>query len=350
MSKRHFRHLKPTNRFVKIAFLPPHQHKPQRTRLLHIHRIGRLIISLCISLEATAQPFHDDSTEIHALWHQPAGPALRIVLLRASPQRLIYRLDQPDAPESSLPLPAATHIEPIAPPSLRAAISEMRAGRHLEARAMFEQLSSRHSALLDLPDNPSTLAQFYAMECSRRLADWSTLSRARAAFADSALQQPQLRLQFQLHALWLQLQEKKWPELLAASEQIPRSSMARELLAQWFFCRAQAQEQQRDPAALDSYRLALAADPISSQDIVALSATAIMRHHWSEDDVRHAANQLQQQSLPLNKAPAALQEAVALAHWFSRADAANRPLPGDLQPLLQLPPPIYKDMRPPLSD
>ena len=83
-----------------------------------------------------------DDNLASALWYRPDLPPLRIILLRASPQRLIYRLDQADSPETSLELPSSNRIEPLQPHSLRAALTEMRAGRLLEARAMFEQLLS----------------------------------------------------------------------------------------------------------------------------------------------------------------------------------------------------------------
>ncbi len=318
----------------------------------HVAKRCRWVVALWLlgGVMASGQTSAPDDNLAFAIWHRPESAPVRIILLRASPQRLIYRLDQPDSAEASLALNAETRLEPLPPQSLRTAMTEMRAGRLLEARAMFEQIAQRFSSLLDLPNNPSTLASFDAMECSRRLADWVALAKARATFSVAALQQPQRRQQYEMHQLWLWLNEKKWSDLLKGSQVFAIESMPRELLAQWHYCRAVAQEQLGDPAAMASYRSALVADPIASQDLVAQAAVAMLHHHWSNPEIRRAADLLRQNAIPLSKAPTALQEAVALAHWFSRPDAANRPLPADLQELLQLPAPSPKEIRLPLSD
>lgn len=180
----------------------------------------------------------------------------------------------------------------IEPPAYTQAMELYQARKYEEARSKFAAVRETYIKLRTLPDNHSSLAALYEMECLRKLGLLDELAKAQDGFVpddrNSITREHQLN-QLELYAMWDAVRTKDWPRLELICNEKLGTRMPGHQRVQVAYCLGLALEGQEKPLpAIGAYNIAMTADTGSSEVVTQLAAANAIRLYAADADVQKA--------------------------------------------------------------
>ena len=109
--------------------------------------------------------------------------------------------------------PKLEYIYFYQPPVYAEAMSLYRARNYAEAKTKFAECETTYRAMDVLPNNYSSLAGFYKMECSRRTNDLESLSSELEQYRKDGLTRENHLQQLEVYTFWEAVRLKDWARL-----------------------------------------------------------------------------------------------------------------------------------------
>lgn len=163
-----------------------------------------------------------------------------------------------------------------------------------EAKVKFLECEEAYKNIDTAPNNYATLAGFYAMECSRKTFDLSTLSSAMEKFRKDGLTRENHLQQLEVNAFWEAVRLKDWDRLDRLAKDWRTRKVTGGQRAQISYCHGLALENlsKKNPklvtAALNAYNITLSADFTASIELVVASANNCLRIYHADPEVQLA--------------------------------------------------------------
>ncbi len=264
------------------------------------------------------------------------GDAQRIWLVSATKTSIRYCPSQNSAEITEYRLSERTTVCLDEPPELAAATSLYQARKYAEARLKFIEVKERFKPLVDLKNNPSTLAAFYETECLRKTGDLEGLAAARGEFSKDSLTRGNQLRQLELDEIWESVRLKNWQQVEALVGKWEKSRLPGDQRAQLAYCQGLVFETLNRPEdALLTYNIALTADAGASEEIARLSALRVLAIYHADGQVREALRLRGSSDEDKTSTGAAkLAEAVAVARLFQLSFGGDAALPAEFAEFL----------------
>lgn len=227
----------------------------------------------------------------------------------------------------------------VEPRAYAEAIDLYQGRNYEEAREKFAEVRENYKKLIALPDNHSSLAAFFEMECLRKLERLDDLKEARDRFLPAdreSLTRPHQLRQLELYNMWDAVRTADWGRLELICRERLEQKMPGYQRAQVGYCMGLALEgQQRPIEAINAYNIAMTADTGASEVITANAALNALRL-YSEDELVQQAVRFKgtPDEDPNSAATARIQEAAALASLYELTLGGGSPLPEKFRYLL----------------
>lgn len=209
-----------------------------------------------------------------------------------------------------------------------------------EASKKFAEVRETYKKLQTLPNNHSSLAAYYEMECLRKLNKLDDLKAVQEKFLPvdrESLTRPHQLQQMELYTLWDAVRTKDWARLEILSNEKLEEKMPGGLRAQVGYMLGLALEgQDKGIPAINAYNIGMTADTGASEVITAQSALNALRLYQKDESV--------QQAIRLHGTPdeddqssgaLRLEEAASLAALFELTLGGGQALPADFKTLLK---------------
>lgn len=222
-------------------------------------------------------------------------------------------------------------------PAYKSAMDLYQGRRYAEARDRFAQIKTNLKGLQELPNNPSTLAGFYELECLRRLNDLEGLAKALEGFRKEGLTREHHLRQIDLYILWDAVRTKGWPRLDAICKEQRAEKLPGYQRAQIGYCHGLALEALgRSSEALNAYATAITADFGATEEITREAALNSLRILKNDPEVQLAIKLWgTPDENPNAQGRFRLQEAGALAAMYELTLSAGKPLPSEYKELIK---------------
>ncbi len=289
-----------------------------------------------LALSATVVHAQRFQQEAVLIYHQ--DKVERVWIGDANKAQILYYETEKGVDSKKLAISKPQSIWLMEPPAYTAALEDFQGRRYEQALEGFRAVREEYKNLIELPDNHSSLAAFYAMECLRKLERFDELAKAREEFQPDdreSLTRSYQQTQLELYPMWEALNAKSWDRL----EGIARTHLDKKLpgnqRAQVGYALGVALEGQKRPfEALDSYNLAITADAGGSEVVAANAAERAMRLYLEDENVK-AAKRLHgtPEEAPGSTGAARLREAGALSKLYQATLGGGRTLPPELAEL-----------------
>lgn len=234
------------------------------------------------------------------------------------------------------------HLYLYEPKAYTQAMDLFQARKYKEALKAFENVSVRQSNTAVLENNYSTLAQYYQIECCRRMLDLDGMKKKIAKFDSAPLTRQTQIAQLELFAFWEAVLNKEWQRLDTLCKQWTKRKLPVSHRAQIEFCHAQALEglKQWKPA-LNAYARAMTADFTTSHEIVKQSALNALAIYAQMDGVKREMKNWGKPAANSNsEGYQFLGEAYGLASIYEKAKLGGETsLPAEYKAFLKFQPP-----------
>ncbi|MEM1084245.1 MAG: hypothetical protein AAGI48_08990 [Verrucomicrobiota bacterium] len=226
------------------------------------------------------------------------------------------------------------------PTAYREAMELYQGRKYEEALERFQAVRESHIKLRTLPDNHSSLAAFYAMECLRKLDRLDDLAKAQETFVpddrESLTRDFQLA-QIELYTMWEAVRTKAWPRLELLCNDKLETKMPGFQRAQVGYCLGLALEGQNRPIpAINAYNIAMTADTGASEILTLKAAENALRLYQQDPLVQQA---IRLWGTPEEDADSAgalrLAEAASLAALYQLTLGGGNPLPEESKDLIK---------------
>lgn len=218
---------------------------------------------------------------------------------------------------------------------------ELYQGReYAEAREKFAAVRKEYEKLQELPDNHSSLAAFYEMECLRKLGDLEGLKEAQETFLpvdrESLTREHHLR-QIELYVLWDAVRVKEWSRLELLAQEWLEKSVPGYQRAQVGYCLGLALEGQDRPIqAINAYNIGMTADTGASERITRESCKNALRLYAADEEVKLAIKlHGTPDEDPQSAGRLRLEEGASLASLWQLTLGGGEPLPPAGQTLIK---------------
>ncbi|MEO5712363.1 MAG: hypothetical protein ABIT37_02655 [Luteolibacter sp.] len=265
------------------------------------------------------------------------GAVQRIWLVSATPASIRYRASQnlPEVSEHRISETTAVCLDE--PPELAAAMNLYHSRKYAEARTQFIEMRQRFKPLVDLKNNPSTLAAFYETECLRKSGDLDGLAAALVGFSKGPLTRETELRQLELDEIWEAVRVKNWERVETLAKEREKTRLPGDQRAQVAYCQGFALEALKRPEeALFSYDTALTADAGASEEIARQAALRILAIHYADEQVMEAIRLRGTKDEDKTSAGSTkLAEAAAVARLFQLSFGAGAPLPAEFVEFLK---------------
>ncbi len=165
---------------------------------------------------------------------------------------------------------------------------------YADAKAKFAECEKKFKVVETAPNNYSTLAGFYKMECSRRMFDLAALSSEMEKFRKQALTRETHLQQLEINAFWEAVRLKDWNRLELLAKGWRKRKVSGGQRAQIAYCHGLALEHlmKKEPGriieALNTYNRALSADYTASHELVVKAANNALRIYAADPGVKLA--------------------------------------------------------------
>lgn len=168
------------------------------------------------------------------------------------------------------------------------------ARNYAEAKAKFAECETTFKKVDDLPDNYSSLAGFYKMECSRRMFDLAALGTELEKYRRSGLVRENHLQQLEVYTFWEAVRLKDWERLDRLALSWRDRKLPAGLRVQVEYCHGLALDHlaQQDPGrlidALNAYSRTMCANAASPIEIVLEAANNALRLYANDSGVKLA--------------------------------------------------------------
>lgn len=246
-----------------------------------------LVAAVFASSSAMAQRFQQEAVLIF-----DANRVETVWVADASKAKFLYYETIAGVDEKTMRISEPASIWLIEPPAYNEATELYQARKYEEARSKFAAVRETYIKLRTLPDNHSSLAAFFEMECLRKLGLLDELAKAQEGFLpddrNSLTREFQLN-QLELYTMWDAVRTKDWPRLELICNERLALNMPGYQRAQVGYCLGLALEGQERPIeAIDAYNIAMTADTGASEVITQLAAANSIRLYAADPEVRKA--------------------------------------------------------------
>ena len=166
--------------------------------------------------------------------------------------------------------------------------------KYAEAKVKFLECVEAYEDMQGAPNNYSTLAGFYALECSRRMFDLEGLKEGMALFKKEGLTRETQIQQLELNVFWDTVRRKDWEKVIRLADKWRERQLPVSHRAQLAYCQGLAYENlaKENPAlienALNSYNVVLSADFMASRELVVDAASKALAIYSNDAGVRSA--------------------------------------------------------------
>jgi len=205
----------------------------------------------------------------------------------------------------------------------------------------FTECREAFKAIDDLPDNYSTLAGFYEIECARKIEDLEGMAQLMDNFRPGALVREEHKNQMEIFTLWDAVRTKSWRRILADTpEMLAQNKWTGTQLAQIFYCRGLAYEGTDEVIqALNAFNGVITADYTASEELTQKATINCLRIIRDHEEVKLAMSLFQSKDEDRNTTGYFLmQEGVALCELWDKALGGGKPLPDEFKSI-----PKYKE-------
>ncbi|MEK7953322.1 hypothetical protein [Luteolibacter soli] len=265
------------------------------------------------------------------------GDSERVWITTADHDKIRYQKQEQGGDSTEASVSGIASIYLLEPAALSEALDLFQARQYAAAKTKFAAIKTAYQALRTLPDNPSTIAGYFEMECLRKSGDLAGLAKTLEAFDKSGLTRSNQLRQLDLYALWDAARLKDWPRLKDLATAQLKERLPGGQRAQVAWCLGLANESQGKPReAIDFYQTAITADGGASEDLARDAALRVMRLHQKDPEVKAAMKQWGTPSDdPQSDGHLRLAEAAALADLWELTLGGSTPLPAEQKELLK---------------
>lgn len=218
---------------------------------------------------------------------------------------------------------------------------ELYQGRDYEtAREKFAEVREKYKKLITLPDNHSSLAAFYELECLRKLGKYEELKKTQDKFLPvdrESLTRPYQVYQLDLNLIWEAVQLEEWPRLERIGRERIQLPMPKHQRVQVAYAYGLALDKQERPIeALDAYNFAMTADTGASEILASQAALNALAIYENDELVKEALSEGGETDENKGTARVArLQEAAATAALYQLNFPHQDPLPAEYEVFLK---------------
>jgi tetratricopeptide (TPR) repeat protein len=209
------------------------------------------------------------------------------------------------------------------------AMQQYRAREYRAAADSFAKVAADFQVVRPLPNNPSSRAAFFEIECLRLLGEYGKMAEKLGDFNKSGISRENEVRQLELNLMWDAVGRKAWDQLGHLVDQHSNTRMPGNQRVQVAYCKGLVLENKGESKnAIDAYNEAIIIDAAASEVVARMAALAILRIHDSDPDVKIAremwGSEDFKRSLP---GYAKLLEAGAVARIYETFISAGAPLP-----------------------
>lgn len=226
------------------------------------------------------------------------------------------------------------------PPEYTEAMELFQGRKYEEARTKFAAVRETYKRLQEIPNNHSSLAAFYEMECLRKLNKLDELKEIQDGFLPvdrESLTRPNQIQQMEIYTLWDAVRTKDWSRLELLCEEKLESRMPGSQRAQVGYMLGLALEGQKKPIpAINAYNIGMTADTGASEIITRESALNALRLYTQDESVQLAIKLFgTPDEDPESAGALRLAEAASLVSLYQLTLGGGEPLPGEFKDLLK---------------
>lgn len=227
------------------------------------------------------------------------------------------------------------------PAAYTEAVELFQGRKYEEALAKFREVRETYKKLIELPDNHSSLAAFYEMECLRKLQRLDDLAKAQESFLPDdrdSLTRPHQLTQLELYAMWDAVRTKDWSRLeTICNGRLEDNKLPGYQRAQIGYCLGLALEGQDKPLdAINAFNIAMTADSGASEVVTRDAALRSLRLYAADEELQRA---MKLHGTDREKAGSTgarrLGQAAALADLFQLSLGDGMALPAEFEALLK---------------
>jgi hypothetical protein len=235
---------------------------------------------------------------------------------------------------------ASTNVYFIEPAEYTQAMELFRARKYVEARDQFTICAATYAKVDEVPGNYSTLANYFVLECHRKLGDLNALDTALERFIAGPLLHQQDHAQIEIYKVfWDAVRTSAWSRLvsIAGDPEWEEKKLAGELRAQVSYCTGLAYEGIKKPGmALNAYNGAFVADFAASEVITRKAALACLRILKNHEDVVLAMKLYGSEEYDENSNGAFLiREGIALVKLWDKSLGGGEKIPAEYKVFLK---------------
>ena len=295
-----------------------------------------LLIVLSISLEVQAQERFQqkayliyDARKVETVWISDANKTT-----------VLYYVREQAVNSEKMPISKVQSIWLITPKSYAEAI-ELYQGLDFEAaREKFAEVRETYKPLITLPDNHSSLAAFYEMECLRKLGKYEEITKKLDKFLPDdrkSLTRPHQLRQIELYTMWEAVHLKEWPRLeRIARERVAQKAPKHQRVQAAYALGLALDNQQRPLDALDAYHTAITANTGASKNLASKAALKALAIYQDDKLVQDAIEEGGETEDNQGTARVArLKEAAATAAIYQVSFPQQDPLPAQFKTFLK---------------
>ncbi len=166
--------------------------------------------------------------------------------------------------------------------------------KYAEAKVKFAECRDAFKSVDQMPNNYSSLAGFYVLECCRRMLDLDALAQEQGKLIKKTLTRQSQLDQLEVNDLWEAVRAKSWERLNRLAKSWENRKVTGAQRAQISYCHGLALEQlaKKNPElitkALNAYNRVLSADFTASTELVIPAANNALRVYYSDPQVQRA--------------------------------------------------------------
>ncbi len=291
-----------------------------------------LATSAAVCAQQAAQPF-----QIESLLIEKEGAFQKAWIVAATKTSIRYKEAEIAVGTRDARISDYGAIYLYEPKDYTAALDLYQARKYAEAKDAFAKVRDRCKSISALPDNPSTLAAFYEMECMRRLGDLDGLNAALGKFIKDPLTRETNLRQLELYVIWDAVRTKSWDRVEILAKERAATKLPGDQRAQVAYCHGLALEGlERPEEALGAYAIAMTADAAATEELARESALRTLAIHKADPQVQQAIKVWKTKDENRNsRGYSHLTEAGALAALYELTLGAGKPLPDEFKSFLK---------------
>jgi len=275
-------------------------------------------------------------TRIEAILVPNEGGPIRVWITSVGTTGIRYYQTAQTTSVSELALSQARTIFFPESQSFVGAMQQFRGRDYRAAAGSFAKVAAEFEIVRPLPNNPSSRAAFFEIECYRLLGDYTKMSEKMGAFNKSGISRENELRQLDLNLMWEAVGRKAWDRLENLVREHANTRMPGNQRAQVAYCTGLVHENKGEiKEAIAAYNEAMIVDAAASEVVARMAALAILGIHHADPDVKAARDAWGSDDLkPSSPGYAKLLEAGAVARIYETFIGAGAPLPDQFKAYL----------------